>query len=56
MHCLPGGFEWIGIFLIGCFVFALKLLFVVFVVVYLVKMASSLDKIQKRLDQLEKRP
>lgn len=55
MHGMPGGFEWIGILFIGCFAFALKLLFVVFVIIYLVKIKASLDKIESRLNDLEQR-
>lgn len=54
MHGMPCGFEWIGIFIIGCFAFLLKLLFVVFVIVYLVKIKAQLDKIESRLNNLER--
>jgi hypothetical protein len=53
MHGLPGGIEMIIISFFGCFLYLLPLAFSVFVIVYLVKIKTTLDKIEKRLDQLE---
>ena len=53
MYGLPGGLEWIIIFLMGMFVYALPLAFVVFVVVFLVKINNTLTAIKKKLDEPE---
>lgn len=55
VHCMPGGAEWVVLTFVGCFAYMLPILFGVFVIVYLVKIKTSLEKIEKRLDQLEQR-
>lgn len=55
MHAMPGGFEWVFISFVGCFAYLLPVAFAVFVIIYLVKIKSQLDKIESRLNDLETR-
>jgi hypothetical protein len=55
MHGMPGGAEWLLIVFVGCFAYMLPVLFAVFVIISLVKIRASLDKIEKRLDQFDNR-
>ena len=50
MHALPGGIEWIIILFVGTFVYIVPLAFIVFVVVSLLKINSTLTAIKKKLD------
>ena len=51
----PGGAEWFLISFIGCFAYILPVVFAVFVVIYLVKIRSTVEAIQKKLEQLEQK-
>lgn len=53
MHGLPGGMEIIVLWFFGCFLYLLPLAFAVFVIIYLLKIKTALDKIDQRLSRLE---
>jgi len=52
-HGLPGGMEMIVLWFFGCFLYLLPLAFGVFVIVWLLKIKNTLDKIEQRLSRLE---
>ena len=55
MHGLPGGFEWLFMSVFGCFLYILPIAFIVFAVIYLVKIRSAVEAIQKKLEQFEQK-
>jgi cobalamin biosynthesis protein CobD/CbiB len=52
---MPGGAEWFVIMFVGCFAYVLPILFAVFVMIYLLKIHSTVEAIRKKLDQLEQK-
>ncbi|MBP8605576.1 MAG: hypothetical protein KBI46_07035 [Phycisphaerae bacterium] len=52
---IPGGIEWLTIFFIGFFGIGMKLAFMVFVIVFLIKINSSIESVKKKLDQFEQK-
>ena len=50
---MPGGFEWLVIMFVGCFAYILPIVFAVFVMIYLVKIRSTVEAIQKKLEKFE---
>lgn len=52
---VPGGLEWLAIFFIGFLGIGIKTAFMVFIIVFLIKINSSLDSIKRKLDQLEQK-
>ncbi|MBL7214373.1 MAG: hypothetical protein ISS71_01710 [Phycisphaerae bacterium] len=48
---IPGAMEWLVIVFVGCFAYILPIAFAVFVAIYLVKIRSTVEAIQKKLEQ-----
>lgn len=52
---MVGPIEWIFIGFVGLFGLAIKAAFIIFVIVYLVKINNSLETLKKKIDQLEQK-
>jgi hypothetical protein len=52
---VPGGWEFFPVMFLGCFAYLLPIAFAVFVIIYLIKINSTVEAIQKKLEQLERK-
>jgi len=52
---MPGGWEWLTIIFFGVFGVGIKLAFMVFIIVFLVKIRNTVETIRKKIEKLEEK-